>query len=86
MSRETLLPDRLENSLLTINQLSKILINNEALRGSEPKPQLDHLDVDAVNLNAKGLGQYIGERALDRLRENKALLVGFTWDSARGRA
>lgn len=48
MSRETLLPDRLENSLLTINQLSKILINNEALRGSEQEPQLDHLDVDAV--------------------------------------
>ncbi len=48
MSRETLLPDRLENALLTINQLSKILINNEALRGSEPEPQLDHLDVDAV--------------------------------------
>ncbi len=48
MSRKTILPDRLENALLTINQLSKILINNEALRGSEPKPQLDHLDVDAV--------------------------------------
>lgn len=38
------------------------------------------------NLDAKGLSQYIGERALDRLRENKALLVGFTWASARGRA
>ena len=38
------------------------------------------------NLNAQGLSQYIGERALDRLRENKALLVGFTWASARGRA
>lgn len=37
------------------------------------------------NLNAQGLSQYIGERALDRLRENKALLVGFTWASARGR-
>lgn len=37
------------------------------------------------NLNAKDLGHYIGERALDRLRENKALLVGFTWESARGR-
>lgn len=48
MSRKTILPDRLENALLTINQLSKTLINNEALRGSEPKPQLDHLDVDAV--------------------------------------
>lgn len=48
MSRETLLPDRLENALITINQLSKILINNEALRGSEPEPQLEQLDVDAV--------------------------------------
>lgn len=38
------------------------------------------------NLDARDLSQYIGERALDRLRENKALLVGFTWDSARGRA
>ncbi|MBS4077670.1 ATP-binding protein [Pseudomonas rustica] len=37
------------------------------------------------NLNAQGLSQYIGERALDRLRENRALLVGFTWASARGR-
>ncbi|MEX2902475.1 hypothetical protein AB3967_14180 [Pseudomonas rhodesiae] len=48
MSRVTLLPDRLESALLTINQLSKILINNEALRGSDPEPQLEHLDVDAV--------------------------------------
>lgn len=48
MSRETILPDRLESALLTIIQLSKILINNEALRGSEPEPQLDHLDVDAI--------------------------------------
>ena len=31
------------------------------------------------------LEQYIGARALDRLRENNALLVGFTWASARGR-
>lgn len=38
------------------------------------------------NMDAKGLGQYIGERALDRLRENKALLAGFTWASARGAA
>jgi DNA replication protein DnaC len=37
------------------------------------------------NMDAKGLGQYIGDRALDRLRENKALLAGFTWTSARGR-
>ena len=48
MSRKIVLPDRLESALLTISQLSKILINNEALCGSEPKPQLDHLDVDAV--------------------------------------
>ena len=48
MSRKTVLPDRLESALLTISQMSKILINNEALRGSEPEPQLDHLDVDAV--------------------------------------
>ena len=32
------------------------------------------------------LEQYIGARALDRLRENKALLAGFTWASARGAA
>lgn len=38
------------------------------------------------NMDAKGLGQYIGDRALDRLRENRALLAGFTWASARGRA
>lgn len=31
------------------------------------------------------LEQYIGVRALDRLRENGALLAGFTWTSARGR-
>lgn len=48
MSRETMIPDRLENALLTINQLSKILIHNEALRGSEPEPQLEFLDVDAL--------------------------------------
>ena len=48
MSRKTVLPDRLESALLTISQLSKILINNEALRGSEPEPKLDQLDVDAV--------------------------------------
>lgn len=35
---------------------------------------------------APSLEQYIGARALDRLRENDALLAGFTWASARGRA
>ncbi|NWC01615.1 ATP-binding protein [Pseudomonas sp. G1002] len=34
---------------------------------------------------APSLEQYIGARALDRLRENGALLAGFTWASARGR-
>lgn len=41
---------------------------------------------DANGKHAPSLEQYIGARALDRLRENGALLVGFTWASARGRA
>ena len=41
---------------------------------------------DADGKPTPSLEQYIGARALDRLRENKALLVGFTWASARGRA
>lgn len=41
-------------------------------------------DVDGKPLPS--LEQYIGARALDRLRENGALLAGFTWGSARGRA
>jgi DNA replication protein DnaC len=41
---------------------------------------------DADGKHAPSLEQYIGARALDRLRENGALLVGFTWASARGRA
>lgn len=40
----------------------------------------------ATGEQAKSLEQYIGARALDRLRENGALLAGFTWASARGRA
>lgn len=48
MSRETILEDRLETSLITIEGLAKILINNEGLRGSDQPPQLDSLDVDAV--------------------------------------
>ncbi|AJO76472.1 hypothetical protein [Pseudomonas sp. MRSN 12121] len=48
MTRQSLLPDRLEDALTTINQLSKILINNEALHDSDVSPQLDRLDVDAV--------------------------------------
>lgn len=48
MSRKTVLEDRLEASLITIESLAKILINNEGLRGSDQPPQLDSLDVDAV--------------------------------------
>lgn len=48
MSRETMLEDRLETSLITIESLARILINNEGLRGSDQPPQLDSLDVDAV--------------------------------------
>ena len=40
---------------------------------------------DAEGRQAPSLEQYIGVRALDRLRENGALLAGFTWASARGR-
>lgn len=48
--------------------------------------QLVRPTVVVSNMDAKGLGLYIGERALDRLRENKALLAGFTWESERRRA
>ncbi|MGO3542320.1 MAG: ATP-binding protein [Pseudomonas helleri] len=41
---------------------------------------------DAGGNAAPSLEQYIGARALDRLRENGAKLAGFTWASARGRA
>lgn len=35
------------------------------------------------NLNAEGLKSYIGDRALDRLRQNGGQQVGFTWSSVR---
>lgn len=35
------------------------------------------------NLNAEGLKSYIGDRALDRLRQNGGQQVGFTWSSMR---
>ncbi|AKS06949.1 ATP-binding protein [Pseudomonas trivialis] len=41
---------------------------------------------DVEGKSTPSLEQYIGARALDRLRENGALLAGFTWASARGRA
>lgn len=36
------------------------------------------------NLVAADLGRYIGDRALDRLRESGGQAVGFSWISARG--
>lgn len=36
------------------------------------------------NLVAADLGRYIGDRALDRLRESGGQAVGFSWASARG--
>ncbi len=36
------------------------------------------------NLMAADLGRYIGDRALDRLRESGGQAVGFSWASARG--
>jgi DNA replication protein DnaC len=36
------------------------------------------------NLAAADLGRYIGDRALDRLREGGGQAVGFSWTSARG--
>lgn len=36
------------------------------------------------NLLAADLGRYIGDRALDRLRESGGQAVGFSWASARG--
>ena len=38
------------------------------------------------NLNAEGLKSYIGDRALDRLRQNGGQQVGFTWSSMRAAA
>lgn len=38
------------------------------------------------NLNAEGLKSYIGDRALDRLRQSGGQQVGFTWSSMRAAA
>lgn len=38
------------------------------------------------NLSADGLKSYIGDRALDRLRQNGGQQVGFTWESKRAAA
>jgi DNA replication protein DnaC len=38
------------------------------------------------NLPASSLGQFIGDRALDRLRQNGGQAVGFSWSSMRATA
>jgi len=38
------------------------------------------------NLGPEGLKAYIGDRALDRLRQNGGQVVGFTWSSMRAAA
>lgn len=38
------------------------------------------------NLGVDGLKAYIGDRALDRLRQNGGMAVGFTWSSMRAAA
>ncbi|WP_236233231.1 ATP-binding protein [Pseudomonas tohonis] len=38
------------------------------------------------NVTAEDLPRYIGDRALDRLRQGSSRLVRFTWESARGDA
>ncbi|MBW5465953.1 ATP-binding protein, partial [Pseudomonas aeruginosa] len=35
------------------------------------------------NMSAQEVAKYIGDRAVDRLRENGGKAVGFTWGSAR---
>lgn len=48
--------------------------------------QLVRPTVVVSNLAANTLGQFIGDRALDRLRQNGGQAVGFTWSSMRARA
>ena len=35
------------------------------------------------NLNIEGLGEYLGERVMDRLREGGGKMIAFDWDSYR---
>lgn len=65
MNRLEAITDRLETSLLVINQFSKILVNNNALDGCDPAPQLDASDTEAL-LNAVNL---ISDRAFEDLCE-----------------
>lgn len=48
MNLETTLPDRVENAVLVVSRLAKIALNNEALRGSDPEPQLDEGGIEAI--------------------------------------
>jgi len=68
-----------------------------AQKGSEYELGLLHSIIDrryqavlptvvVSNLNAEGLKSYIGDRALDRLRQNGGQQVGFTWESKRAAA
>ncbi len=68
-----------------------------AQRGSDYEVGLLHEIIDrryqlvvptvvVSNLLVDDLKAYIGERALDRLRQGGGKAVGFTWESARGRA
>lgn len=67
-----------------------------AQRGSDYEVGLLHEIIDrryqlitptvvVSNLLVEELKAYIGERALDRLRQGGGKAVGFTWESARGR-
>lgn len=83
-----------------INELAAadLLIVDEvgAQRGSDYEVGLLHEIIDrryqlvvptvvVSNLLVDDLKAYIGERALDRLRQGGGKAVGFTWESARGR-
>ncbi|MNI63073.1 DNA replication protein DnaC [compost metagenome] len=48
--------------------------------------QLVRPTVVVSNLAANTLGQFIGVRALDRLRQNGGQAVGFSWSSMRATA
>ena len=84
-----------------INELAglDLLVIDEigAQKGSEYELGLLHEVIDrryqlvlptvvVSNLPANALGQFIGDRALDRLRQNGGQAVGFSWSSMRATA
>ncbi|MCR8932815.1 ATP-binding protein [Pseudomonas sp. S11A4] len=84
-----------------INELASLdlLVIDEigAQKGSEYELGLLHEIIDrryqlvlptvaVSNLPASSLGQFIGDRALDRLRQNGGQAVGFSWSSMRATA